>query len=182
MPNTRAKTTARGAVTSHFFEPIAGYLEADGTYICTAFNPRCFVVQKVRSVSTNHLASFFPRVATLRRRHVYPSERRTRRTHGAGSNASAAGHTIGSQGAGPGREVSRFQGRVATLAIVPPTPCPCLRGWPWASRGVAWPPGGPRPLGRRPVARLQPRPLSRSLSLSRHVWINTQSAVCHPVA
>ncbi|CAB3365114.1 Hypothetical predicted protein [Cloeon dipterum] len=49
MPNTRAKTTARGAVTSHFFEPIAGYLEADGTYICTAFNPRCFVVQKVTS-------------------------------------------------------------------------------------------------------------------------------------
>ena len=46
MPNTRAKTTT--AAATPFIEPIASYLDANGTYICTAFNPRCFVIQKVR--------------------------------------------------------------------------------------------------------------------------------------
>lgn len=47
MPNTRAKTTT--AAATPFIEPIASYLDANGTYICTAYNPRCFVIQKVRS-------------------------------------------------------------------------------------------------------------------------------------
>ncbi|XP_059469918.1 la-related protein 4 isoform X2 [Neocloeon triangulifer] len=54
MPNTRAKTTTP-AVTP-FIEPIAAYLDANGTYVCTAFNPRCFVVQKV----TSGVRQFFP--------------------------------------------------------------------------------------------------------------------------
>lgn len=32
-------------------DPLTACLDANGTYICTAFNPRCYIIQKVRRVS-----------------------------------------------------------------------------------------------------------------------------------
>ncbi|GJQ76895.1 hypothetical protein Trydic_g15097 [Trypoxylus dichotomus] len=40
LPSTSTSTTT---ATS---DPLAACLDANGTYICTAFNPRCYIIQK----------------------------------------------------------------------------------------------------------------------------------------
>ncbi|KAK9886834.1 hypothetical protein WA026_018484 [Henosepilachna vigintioctopunctata] len=55
MPLRRGR--AKAGPTS---DPLTACLDANGTYICTSFNPRCFIIQKVTTtplVPTNDLES-----------------------------------------------------------------------------------------------------------------------------
>lgn len=45
MPYRRGRGRA---VAPRAPDPLAACLDANGTYICTAFNPRCYIIQKVR--------------------------------------------------------------------------------------------------------------------------------------
>ncbi|CAH1394785.1 unnamed protein product [Nezara viridula] len=35
----------------HLHDPLTACLDADGTYICTAYNSRCYIIQKVRGLA-----------------------------------------------------------------------------------------------------------------------------------
>jgi hypothetical protein len=41
----------RAPLPEHHADPLAAVLDADGTYICTAYNSRCYIIQKVRLAS-----------------------------------------------------------------------------------------------------------------------------------
>ena len=59
MPNnTRhallyTSTPADGYLLHH--DPLSAYLDADATYICTSYNPRCFIIQKVSLIPRSYL-------------------------------------------------------------------------------------------------------------------------------
>lgn len=44
MPLRRGRGLKAAAAGS---DPLTACLDANGTYICTAFNPRCYIIQKV---------------------------------------------------------------------------------------------------------------------------------------
>lgn len=49
MPLRRGRGKAVSSTTTTSGpDPLTACLDANGTYICTAFNPRCYIIQKVR--------------------------------------------------------------------------------------------------------------------------------------